>query len=114
MRRNGLNPQGLFALHPRCGKIRADVDRRIIQKLPVRPRLNCVAILFWFRLCRLGGGVGSLRLSAPATSQDKMVARLQRPLGSPAILPCFGGSVDASAGTVILSISIRMESCDAA
>src|SRR5215813_7512944 len=42
MRRNGLNPQGLFALHPRCGKIRADVDRRIIQKLPVRPRLNCV------------------------------------------------------------------------
>src|SRR5215831_9975948 len=42
MRRNGLNPQGLFALHPRCGKSRADVDRRIIQKLPVRPRLNCV------------------------------------------------------------------------
>ena len=42
MRRNGLNPQGLFALHPRCGKIRADVDRRIIQNCPVRPRLNRV------------------------------------------------------------------------
>ena len=42
MRRNDLNPQGLFALHPRCGKIRADMDRRIIQKLPVWPRLNCV------------------------------------------------------------------------
>ena len=41
MRRNGLNPQGLFALHP----LREDpggcesVDH---PKLPARPRLSCV------------------------------------------------------------------------
>jgi hypothetical protein len=31
-RRNGWNPLGSLSLHPRCGKIRADVDRQIIQK----------------------------------------------------------------------------------
>jgi hypothetical protein len=31
-RRNGSNPLGSLSLHPRCGKIRADVNRQIIQK----------------------------------------------------------------------------------
>jgi len=30
-RRNGSNPLGSLGLHPRCGKIRADVNRQIIQ-----------------------------------------------------------------------------------
>src|SRR6516164_7625177 len=30
-RRNGSNPLGSLSLHPRCGKIRADVNRQIIQ-----------------------------------------------------------------------------------
>jgi hypothetical protein len=30
--RNGSNPLGSLSLHPRCGKIRADVNRQIIQK----------------------------------------------------------------------------------
>jgi len=30
-RRNGSNPLGSLSLHPRCGKIRADVDRQIIK-----------------------------------------------------------------------------------
>jgi hypothetical protein len=31
-RRNGWDPLGSLCLHPRCGKIRADVNRQIIQK----------------------------------------------------------------------------------
>jgi hypothetical protein len=31
-RRNGSNPLGSLSLHPRSGKIRADVNRQIIQK----------------------------------------------------------------------------------
>ena len=32
-RRNGSNPLGSLSLDPRCGKIRADVNRQIIQKI---------------------------------------------------------------------------------
>jgi hypothetical protein len=33
-RRNGSNPLGSLSLHPRCGKIRADVNQQIIQNSP--------------------------------------------------------------------------------
>src|SRR6516225_1017763 len=32
-RRNGSSPLGSLSLDPRCGKIRADVNRQIIQKI---------------------------------------------------------------------------------
>jgi hypothetical protein len=49
-----LEPTGSFALHPHCGKIRADVDRRIIQNCPYSRGAGVCVSLFGSRLCRLG------------------------------------------------------------
>ena len=52
-RRNGSNPLGSLSLHPRCGKIRADVNRQIIQDSPYGRGRSAFEILVWFRLGRL-------------------------------------------------------------
>src|SRR5215468_9394052 len=52
-RRDGSNPLGLLSLHPRCGKIRADVNRQIIQISPYGRGRSAFEIPVWFRLGRL-------------------------------------------------------------
>ena len=81
-RHNGLNPLGSLSLHPRCGKIRADVNRQIIQKKPLRPRAERVRNrLFGSGLSGLGKAIGA------------GLPRRQQRL-STGLLPAIGDSAD--------------------
>src|SRR6516164_7512223 len=55
-RRNGSNPLGSLSLHPRCGKIRADVNRQIIQNSPYGRGRSAFEILFGSGSAGLGRG----------------------------------------------------------
>src|SRR6516165_7072685 len=68
-RRNGSNPLGSLSLHPRCGKIRADVNRQIIQDSPYGRGRSAFEILVWFRL-------GRLRYVGPAVHEPRRIFTL--------------------------------------
>ena len=60
--RNGSNPLGSLSLHPRCGKIRADVNRQIIQNSAYGRGRSAFEILF---------GSGSAGLGLPKLSSQR-------------------------------------------
>src|SRR6516164_7646685 len=78
-RRNGSNPLGSLSLHPRCGKIRADVNRQIIQDSPYGRGRSAFEIPVWFRLGRLRGpsrDAGETGRNRSFASEDGQVAVL--------------------------------------
>src|SRR6516162_845248 len=75
-RHNGSNPLGSLSLHPRCGKIRADVNRQIIQNSPYGRGRSAFEIPVWFRLGRLRISwfvPSSTRPSSPSLSLSSVI-----------------------------------------
>src|SRR6516162_6256918 len=89
-RRNGSNPLGSLSLHPRCGKIRADVNRQIIQDSPYGRGRSAFEILVWFRLGRLRV-FGRLPVTDSATRPRAGVRKASREETAGGV--CAGGGV---------------------